>query len=329
VHGLSVGEYLVQKRYKCKCPSESGGESTFHEALKVVLTFDNVPDFIKQAYPVFLLHRSAVTKEVLMLLVGDVLTAKTFDDIANTIATFRMSKYFNLRLIYNETVEIFKKTPRIDGSHMREFPAFGTFEDKDGYNETLAPQSQYLINVFKAYHESHFDLINACLDNLIPHKVQSLDFTFHVSKRTKDPDGKPIHENSLLFSMNGTGQVSSFVRGVNESHESMRPLLKQLKDRCIALQMPEIDWPEYFYVDNATEGIKNLIREFFPRAQAFQDIKHIINRLIELCKKSSPLYASFCKKIHGAFTGIKKLSQVVLRKFMTTSQECCWLLKRS
>jgi len=95
VHGLSVGEYLVQKRYKCKCPSESGGESTFHEALKVVLTFDNVPDFIKQAYPVFLLHRSAVTKEVLMLLVSShigspvpaISTASSQQDIRNLIPT--------------------------------------------------------------------------------------------------------------------------------------------------------------------------------------------------------------------------------------------------
>lgn len=251
----------------------------------------------------FVLPNSAVTKELLTILVGDILTAKTFDDVANTIATHRMAKYFNLRLIYNESIEIRKNMSRFDGSDITEYPVFSTLEEKEGYNDTLAPHSKYLTEVFTKYHENYSDLISACRNHIIPHKVQSLDFTFNIAKRTKGKDGKSIEKNSMLFSMNGTGQVSAFVRGINESYESIRPLLLELKNRCITLEMPEEDWPEYFFVDNATDGIQNLFREFFPRAQALQDMKHIINRLLELCKKSSSSYVDFSRKLHGSFSG--------------------------
>ena len=72
------------------------------------------------------------------------------------------------------------------------------------------------------------------------------------------------------------------------------------------LNCPIEDCPEYFVVDNAHDGFQNLVNEHFPGAKIFQDLKHLINRLIECCKKTSPLYVDFSKKLHGAFTGISK-----------------------
>ena len=53
------------------------------------------------------------------------------------------------------------------------------------------------------------------LDAVAPHFVQSLDKTFNAAGRTKLPvkngSAKPIPKNSILFSINGTGQVDFII----------------------------------------------------------------------------------------------------------------------
>ena len=103
----------------------------------------------------------------------------------------------------------------MDNSNKDFYPDFSCFEDELGYNETFSIDSEMIISIFKTYIDDRKTIIEETLDSVEPHFCQSIDATFNTSTRTKlsvDENGvsQQIPQTSMIFSMNGTGQVYSF-----------------------------------------------------------------------------------------------------------------------
>jgi len=81
-------------------------------------------------------------------------------------------------------------------------------------------------------------------------------------------------------------------------HLELKDILNELKERCNNKKWP---FPKYFYVDNADQ-VQKCIKSIFPDAAVLQDLKHLINRLVECLSKGSKSYTSFSMELHSAFT---------------------------
>lgn len=60
------------------------------------------------------------------------------------------------------------------------------------------------------------------------------------------------------------------------------------------------------FTDNAAAH-ETCIKSVLPGCKVGQDLKHLINRVLENCSKNHPLYAQFCKNFHGALVGCSKV----------------------
>ena len=49
----------------------------------------------------------------------------------------------------------------------------------------------------------------------------------------------------------------------------------------------------------------NIIHEVFPGADVIQDVKHMINRIVETMSKKSEVYGAACEKLHEKVVGSK------------------------
>ena len=85
VHCLNTSAYLLQKKMKCKCQKSN---TTVYELLQ----FDSVPDYLKLFYPFADTPKSMIHDEITTLLMTDCVTAKTFYEIGQTIASFRLQQ---------------------------------------------------------------------------------------------------------------------------------------------------------------------------------------------------------------------------------------------
>ncbi len=174
------------------------------------------------AYPVHTTHKSAVTTAFHNMILTDGMSGKNFSEIVKSVEEYRLTQYLKQRCNYTEAVQLWKSVPRVHNSHTREFADFSTFEDAAGWNESRAPTDDYVRELFTAHCEKHQTLFGATLNNIVPFVVQSVDATYESSTRTKggmDPHSRkkePIPEKCIIFSMNGTGQISSFSRSVND-----------------------------------------------------------------------------------------------------------------
>jgi len=213
---------FVLCRVTCNCLSlgNSGTQKSW-TALNAIQEGQGVPSFMLNAYPVYQCHKSALSTELLRLILSDSMSGKSFEEMASTFWELRVSKYLDARLSYIEAVSYWKGTRRVDGSDKTVQPLFSTFEDKMCWNESVIG-SQYLTDVFTGFVEKRKDIMVAYLGSVKPHEVISLDYTFDSAKRTKDNSNRSsgscpsIEKNSLIFALNGTGQVAAFRRSKNE-----------------------------------------------------------------------------------------------------------------
>jgi hypothetical protein len=63
-----------------------------------------------------------------------------------------------------------------------------------------------------------------------------------------------------------------------------------------------VPFPMMFFVDNAA-SLEKIIKSVFSEARVLQDVKHLVNRLIEKMSKNSDAYYAISQELHGAFTG--------------------------
>jgi hypothetical protein len=157
----------------------------------------------------------------------------------------------------------------------------------------------------------------------IPFPVQSFDHTHNISKRTRDYDTGPepercdlhgkhhpkhvaIQEEGLLISMGANGQIDCVIPTKSTGKDEVKDMLFRLKRKCDDRGAP---YPTWFCVDDVRAQEKT-IKDVFPNADVVQDVKHLVNRLVEQLCKSHPLYGRICEKIHGAVGGDGKQSVI-------------------
>jgi hypothetical protein len=97
--------------------------------------------------------------------------------------------------------------------------------------------------------------------------------------------------------MGGDGTISAVEHLEKEDSENVTRILENMKEKCKKLGCP---FPLYFCTDN-TNAWADTINKVFPNARVCQDIKHLINRIVEKTAKSSAYYSNFAKEVHGAF----------------------------
>ena len=71
----------------------------------------------------------------------------------------------------------------------------------------------------------------------------------------------------------------------------MKEALLKIKEKCIRLGTP---FPEWICVDNVRND-ENTVHEVFPLCKVVQDVKHLINRVVENLSKKSEVYAIAAK----------------------------------
>jgi hypothetical protein len=98
--------------------------------------------------------------------------------------------------------------------------------------------------------------------------------------------------------MNGTGEILSNTSIPGETSAALERELRSIKSRCDELH---VDYPTYFICDDA-KCWENTVKKVFKDAKVQQDLKHLINRCIEVVGASKPGAASFSKDFHKAFT---------------------------
>ena len=118
-------------------------------------------------------------------------------------------------------------------------------------------------------------------------------------------------ENGMHFILGCEGTVLSRKAITNDSFEMIKPQLLELKMRA----KKQDSCVRYVVVDNCCQS-RGCIQDVFSdktddgqyKTSVVQDIKHLINRPLEMINKTHKLYASFVADFHGAVTdGGKKI----------------------
>ena len=119
-------------------------------ALKVMENA-SVPDFVKASYPIILTEKSAISSELVSIIVHDATSAKSFEELGVGIANSRATECLRKRLIYCQAIEHFcdKSGGTLTGVvNASTLPIFSTLDNREGYNEMLQPTSEYLTEFY-------------------------------------------------------------------------------------------------------------------------------------------------------------------------------------
>ena len=108
------------------------------------------------------------------LTTADALTAKTFQEINETIANFRFNEYLRLKALYYAY-----------SAHKNiETVPFSKFDDEKGFNEFAAPTPESLIDIFNQYVDEKSEYMDNFQENIKINSVLSVDATFNIQKKT-------------------------------------------------------------------------------------------------------------------------------------------------
>jgi len=144
VHCLRGGYYFVEKRMQCKkCKLYVG-------AYDMVQDSELAPDYMKQAYIMFVRHKTAFSMYILDNFLGDMLSGKSIGEIATGTAAERSYEYIRKRLIYLSAVDSFcrRSTQTITGAVTSDsFSPFSSLDNKNGYNEVEGVAEQLVRDV--------------------------------------------------------------------------------------------------------------------------------------------------------------------------------------
>jgi hypothetical protein len=128
--------YFIQKKYKCNCGLCGGLTVVFNN-------INNVPSFIRCAYPVRIYNKSAITIDFLNHIINDATTGKTFHEIADGINTRRAEKYLRSHALYTSFANYYRtvrdNTLRTGilsatSSNSNDCQIFSAMDDVNGYN---------------------------------------------------------------------------------------------------------------------------------------------------------------------------------------------------
>lgn len=127
---------IFERRYECvSCPQDCKRNWTALELINY-----SCPEFIHAQYDIISTKRCAVSRGVMTLITSDAITGKTFEEIGRTIGNFRMNCYLQKRCEYVSA------THRFGASTSHE--QFSSIDDPAGYNDSLQPSTEFIIEFF-------------------------------------------------------------------------------------------------------------------------------------------------------------------------------------
>jgi hypothetical protein len=144
-----------------------------------------VPSFLRIAYPLIKSGETVFMTDLVDTILEDMLTAKTLEEIGTTVRNHRYKRYFEKRLSYYSVKKLLHTTPGSLFSTATEAEEFSTFEDPAGFNEISQPDVETVKRFFCNYVKERREILDSCLDNIVPFAAVSFDCTFHIQKRTK------------------------------------------------------------------------------------------------------------------------------------------------
>lgn len=273
VHEIS---YLLQYRYNC---------NHCNKTVYSMELLENYPIYVQLQIPIILSEKSAYTKNLLLMLINDCTNNKSFSSISRSIGIYRSTNYLTKKALYLSSIDLHKKvlqknTLLTNNSVNYDFESFSSFDDINGYNEHLYPDSKFLSDIFIKYINDNKDLMEKLQLPTSSTNGLSIDTTFNVMKRTKIyniNDGKfvPQEERQLSIIMTIEGQIISMEQFKdNNVHKGTKEQLRKYKNFCME---NNYELPTYISVDNCCY-MKNLLTDVFPNVKIVQDAKHVINR---------------------------------------------------
>ena len=137
-------------------------------------------------YPFVLTKRNACHKEIITLMMNDLLKGKSFNEIGRNISSFRSVEYMDARAKWAAIKNCLESSPRInfDGKPI-DLPDFGAMDEFEAYNQQLQPTVDYLIDLFCNYYHTVKNDVEASIKNVAVGLVQSIDCTFNYMERAK------------------------------------------------------------------------------------------------------------------------------------------------
>jgi hypothetical protein len=177
---IIIGHFILQRQYKC-------GNSSCRRKCAAIDTIDQewVPSFVRIAYPLIKSGETFFMTDLADTVFDDMLTGKTLEEIGTTVRNHRYKKYLEKRLSYYSAKKLLDTTPGSVFSTATEAEEFSTFEDHTGFNEISQPDVETVKRFFVNYVKERREILDSCLDNIVPFSAVSFDCTFHIQKRTK------------------------------------------------------------------------------------------------------------------------------------------------
>lgn len=313
VHDVTGGIYFMSYLYQCgTCSLDKQGFEKLYRDL---------PESLKSQFNIQLSPRSAYTDQFISFVCTSVSSTSTLMDTVKTLGNIRCTRYLERRWQYESARDFFEKHPPI-GVTDTVCEGFSSIDNPEGYNEILHLDFQTLVDIFCDYVAQQKPVIESIQDNMPVPFCVSMDTTKKIRKRTTTfkPGHRSSHvrsvENGMNFILGCDGTVISRKAITNDSMEMMKPQLTELKLRAIK-QNSVI---QFFVVDNCCQARDTILSIFSENnndgrymTSVIQDVKHLINRPLEMVNKMHKLYASFVADLHGAVTNGGKTIKVKSR----------------
>ena len=86
------------------------------------------------------------------MIVNDALTKKSFEEVHEAIANYHYTSYLKARGEYDAAIDFYCKSSNVDPDSITKF---SPLDSPGGFNESPAPHSSYIINVFEGVYYYH------------------------------------------------------------------------------------------------------------------------------------------------------------------------------
>ena len=210
-------------------PAGAGKVATFNTLNKVVL--ERLPREVRSRLPAVVTEKAALRVEVMDLLQRDVVSGKSFQDMADALRELHRQHYYRRMLDYYSW-QLRQSSPA--GGQRSIAAMFGPrtevqpyppLEGVGGYKVGMG--RQYLADVYLIAHKSSRRQYQACCMAGLGGRVLAADHTFKVVKNVTSADGSRSFE-AVFDVMNEFGQVVALLFTGSKSMEEIEGALCQL-----------------------------------------------------------------------------------------------------
>ena len=340
IHDLDRSLYALFYQYQCLSNGCVYKNKRFHAFTRTNDDDEkefimNMPQALRDMYGITLTAKSGFTSKIVQYIVDNSLTSMSFYSMGVGIQSMRVQSYLQRKKLYYTYAQFYvDKAKRDYAFHknddklresIRKLSTFSAMHDRNGYNELMRPSDNFIIRIFIDYAKDHSATINTFIENIPVFPTISIDHTFKSLQRTYEIDArsdkhKALDKKALMTGIFGNGQLAFCIPCKGETNESVAIGLKQIFKRAAEQKKPppRIVWvddccssrkfiqdlyqKEGYDVAYATEnGFKlDKSNKLFPVVA--QDMKHLINRILNKTNTTSRLYVDFSGEIHSVFS---------------------------